>query len=171
MTNRAGVWIDHKQAVLVLVNNAGTEVKKIKSDIQKPVRVIGRSKSAAAYPKNDFLAEDRREHKIEDHRKKFYDEVIACLRGAEMLLILGPGEAKYEFCNRIKRRKLRIGVLELETTDKMTDRQLAAKVSEHFASITANKVTTARKTAKRKAAAAKAGRRRQKSEKELLRVR
>ena len=121
MTNKAGVWIDHKQAVLVLVNDAGTKIKKIKSDIQKPARAAGRAKSATPYTKNDFLAEDRREHKIEDHRKKYFDEVMACLRGEDTLLVLGPGEAKYEFCKRIQSRKLRIGIVELETTDKMTD--------------------------------------------------
>jgi hypothetical protein len=163
MTNKAGVWIDHKQAVLVLITDAGKEVKKIKSDIQKPARVAGRSKSATVYTKNDFLAEDRRAHKIEDHRKRFYDEVIASLRGMDTLLILGPGEAKGEFRKRIKNQKLRIGVVELETTDKMTDRQLAARVSEHFASINVNKVATSRKAAKRKAASATAVRHRQKS--------
>ncbi len=163
MTNKAGMWIDHKQAVLVLFNDSGTEVKKIKSGIQKPARIAGRAKPTTSYTKNDFLALDRREHKIEDHRKKYYDEVIASLRGTGTLLVLGPGEAKYEFCNRIKAQKLRVGIVELETTDKMTDRQLAAKVIEHFASSNANKAATSRKAAKRKAAAATAGRRRQKS--------
>jgi len=85
--------------------------------------------------------------------------VIGCLRGAEAILILGPGEAKGEFSKRIKSKKLRVGIVELETTDKMTDRQVATKVGEHFASINANKAADSRKSAKKKAATATARRR------------
>jgi hypothetical protein len=165
MAIKAGVWIDHTQAVVVLLSDAGTEIKKIKSDLEKRPRATGRAKSATPYTKNDFLAEDRRERKIEDHQKKYYDEVIAHLRGAEALLILGPGEAKGEFRKRIKRQKHRVGVVELETTDKMSDRLVASKVAEHFASINANKAAVSRKAAKKKAATATIGRRTKKSAK------
>ena len=60
--------------------------------------------------------------------KTFYNEVIACIRDAEAILIVGPGEAKGEFIKRLKSNELRGRIVELETTDKMTDRQLAAKV-------------------------------------------
>ena len=165
MATKAGLWIDHKQAIVVLFTDAGMEFKKIKSDLEKRPRATGRAKSATQYTKNDFLAEDRRGHKIEDHRTKYYDEVIACLRGAEAILILGPGETKGEVSKRIKSQKLRVGVVELETTDKMTDRQVAATVGEHFSSINATKASTSRKTAKKKAAAASAERRTKKSRK------
>jgi len=148
MATKAGVWIDHTRAIVVLLSDAGEEVKKIKSDMEKRARATGRAKSATPYTKNDFLAEDRRGHKIEDHRKKYYDEVIACLRGAEAILILGPGEAKGELKKRIESKKLRVGIVELETTDKMSDRQIGSKVAEHFASIAANKPATSRKTRK-----------------------
>ena len=64
---------------------------------------------------------------------KYYDEVLACVSGADSIFVLGPGEAKGEFIKRIKSKKLRGTAVELETTDKMTDRQLAAKVEQHFA--------------------------------------
>jgi hypothetical protein len=65
-------------------------------------------------------------------------------------LILGPGEAKGEFNKRIKSKKLRGVTVELETADKMTDRQLAAKVREHFATASASKSVDPKKTAKKK---------------------
>jgi hypothetical protein len=163
MANKAGVWIDHKQAVVVLLEGAGKEVKKIKSDIAKPRRASGRAKSSTPYTKNDFLAEDRREHKIEDHRKKYYDEVIDCLRGSESLLILGPGAAKGEFRKRITSQKLRIGIVESETTDKMSDRQVAAKVIEHFASAKATKTAAPKRDPKKNAPTARPAKRKSKS--------
>ena len=133
MSVKAGVWIDHQQAVLVLITDAGKEIKKITSGIEAP----DRSRSHNSYTPNDFTAEDRLERKFDSHLKDFYDEVIACLQGSDAILILGPGEAKGELHKRLASKKLRGLIVEVETADKMTDRQLAAKVAAHFAAIPA----------------------------------
>lgn len=148
MSVKVGVWIDHKQAILVLVTDTGKEIKKITSGIERPLR----SRSNNPYTPNDFVAEDTLERKSDSQLKNFYDEVIACLQGAEALLILGPGEAKGEFHKRLKSKKLRDLIVELETADQMTDRQLAAKVAEHFATIPAKNSVSPKKTAKKKTA-------------------
>jgi len=132
MATKAGVWIDHKQAIVVLVTDAGLEVKKFKSVMERPARPASGSRSKNRYTPNDFVAEDRRERKVVGDRKQVYEEVLACIRGADALLILGPGEAKGEFSKHVQSKKLRGLKVELETSDKLTDRQLAAKVSEHF---------------------------------------
>jgi len=58
--------------------------------------------------------------------------MIACIRDAEAILLLGPGEAKGELKKRIERDKLGGRIVGVETVDKMTDRQIAAKVRQHF---------------------------------------
>src|SRR5437870_10158064 len=118
MATKAGVWIDHKRAIVVLVTDGRQEIKTIASDIAKTGRSTGGALSNRQYTKNDFVAEDRLERKDVRHRNQYYDEVIACLRGAEGILVLGPGEAKGEFSKRIKSKKLRGCILDLETTDK-----------------------------------------------------
>ena len=133
MAVKAGVWIDHQQAVLVLITDAAKEIKKISSGIEAPVR----SRSHNSYTPNDFTAEDRLERKFDSRLEDFYDEVIASLQGSEAILILGPGEAKGELHKRLTSKKLRGRVVEVEAADKMTDRQLAAKVARHFAAIPA----------------------------------
>ena len=148
MAIKAGVWIDHKQAIVVLLTDAGHEIKKFKSGIDEPVRPSSSSHPKHKYTRNDFIAEDSRERKLEGDRKKVYDEVLACIRGADSLLILGPGEAKGEFSKHIKAKKVRGVVVELETTDKMTDRQLAAKVNEHFSKAPAGKSVARKRAAK-----------------------
>ena len=146
MSMKAGVWIDHKQATVVLVTDAGQVIKKVKSGMETAGRPTGASRSKHKYTKNDFVADDRLERKDVSHHNEYYDEVVACLRGAEAILILGPGEAKGEFSKRIKSKKLRGLIVELETTDKMTDRQIAAKVGQHFAKAPARKSTAPKKT-------------------------
>jgi stalled ribosome rescue protein Dom34 len=148
MAIKAGVWIDHTQAIVVLMTDTGQEIKKFTSGIDQPVRPSSSSHPKHKYTPNDFVAEDRRERKLVGHRKEVYDEVLACIRGADSLLILGPGEAKGEFSKHIKAKKVRGIVVELETTDKMTDRQLAAKVSEHFTKAPARESVARKRTAK-----------------------
>ena len=162
MATKAGVWIDHRQAIVVLVTDAGQEIKKIAFDIGQPVQSRGGSRSKNKYTPNDFVAEDRLERKVENDRKDYYDDVIASIRGADSLLILGPGEAKGEFSKHIKAKKLRGVVVELETADKMTDRQLAAKVKQHFPTSSDKKSAPPKKTAK-KPDTATAGKRPKKS--------
>ena len=148
MAAKAGVWIDHKQAIVVLLADAGQEIKKIAFDIGQPVLPAGGSQQKNKYTPNDFVAEDRRERKIENNRNDYYDRVITSIRGADSLLILGPGEAKGEFRKHITAKKLRGLTVELETTDKLTDRQLAAKVRAHFTKDTAKQSAAPKKKAK-----------------------
>ena len=49
------------------------------------------SRSKHKYTPNEFVAEDTRERRLVDEHKKVYDEVLASIRGADALLILGPG--------------------------------------------------------------------------------
>jgi len=145
MSIKAGVWIDHQQAVLVLITDAGKEIKKMTSGIEGP----DRSRSHNSYTPNDFTAEDRLERKFDSHLKVFYDEVIASLQGSETVLILGPGEAKGELHKRLASKKLHGLVVEMETADRMTDRQVAAKVAQYFAAIPDKNSNSPKKKAKK----------------------
>ncbi len=148
MATKAGVWIDHKQAIVVLVTDAGQESKKFQGGVEQAARPAGSTRSKNTYTRNDFIAEDRREQKLVNDRKRVYEEVLVFIRGADALLIVGPGEAKGEFGKYIKAKKLRGLAVELETTDKMTQRQLAGKVSEHIAKPPAGKTVSPKKKAK-----------------------
>lgn len=77
--------------------------------------------------------EDTRERHFEDQLTKYYDDVIATLRDAEGILIFGPGEAKGELKKRLEHSGLGARIVGIETVDKMTERQIAAKVRERLA--------------------------------------
>ena len=164
MATKAGVWIDHKQAIVVIVTNAGNEIKKIAFDIGQPVRSARSKRPKGKFTPNDYIAEDRLERKVENDRKDYYDDVIASLRGAAAILILGPGEAKGEFVKRINSKKLFAGIVEQETADKMSDRQLAAKVAEHF-----NKAPVRKSVAPQASKKAMSGERARKTAKSIIR--
>jgi hypothetical protein len=76
--------------------------------------------------------EDPRDRKYANQLNKYYDKVIAAIRGADSIQIFGPGEAKGELEKRIIRNGLKAHRPAIEATDKMTDPQIAVKVREHF---------------------------------------
>jgi hypothetical protein len=54
------------------------------------------------------------------------------IRDADSIQIFGPGEAKGELEKRLDSEGLKKFIVGIETVDKMTDRQIAAKVGARF---------------------------------------
>ena len=77
-------------------------------------------------------ADDVRQRELTGHLNIYYDEVVSCIREADSILILGPGEAKGELKKRLEKDNLGGRIVGIETADKMTDPQIVAQVREHF---------------------------------------
>jgi hypothetical protein len=133
MNHKVGIWIDHKKAVIVFTSMDGVTAKTLESEVGPHARYSSR----AGYPTSDGPQDGRGEKKYEErygqHLDRYYDEVISQLGQPEALLIFGPGEAKLQLKERLSRSKaLPEDIVEIETTDKLTDPQIVAKVKEHF---------------------------------------
>jgi len=125
-----GLWIDHRKAVIVIVTDKGEEAKEITSNIEKHVRFSG--DSIGTDRRMQSTADDQRDRQYANHLNKYFDEVVAFIQDAETIQIFGPGEAKGELKKRLERKKFTGNVDVVETVDKMTDRQIAAKVRLRF---------------------------------------
>ena len=125
MTKEIGLWIDHRKAVIVIVSDNGEEVKEITSHMEKHIRYS-----------NDYSqggsSEDIRDRQFGDHLNTYYDAVLDAVRDGNTIQIFGPGEAKGELKKRLESGGFKGHILAIETVDKMTDRQIAAKVRERF---------------------------------------
>jgi hypothetical protein len=132
MTRDAGLWIDHRKAVIVVVSDEGEATRRVSSQVEKHVRFSGGAGSGESHRSQRGTGEDTRERRHEGQLDRYYDVVIAHLRDAHAILIFGPGEAKGELKARLERDGLGASVVAVETVDKMTDRQIAAKVRERF---------------------------------------
>ena len=128
----AGLWIDHRKAVIVLITDKGEETKLIISKAEKQLRRSGDSPLKGPYEAQQVPLEDSRQRLFTGNLNIYYDAVIACLRDTDAILIFGPGEAKGELKKRLVKNKLGGRIVGVETVDKMTDRQIAAKVRQHF---------------------------------------
>jgi hypothetical protein len=133
MATQAGLWIDHRKAVIVMVTDAGEETKLVESNVERHVRYSGGAQTATAHESKPGTGEDTRDRHFAGQLDKYYDEVIAFVRDAEEILIFGPGEAKGELKARLERGGLGARIVGVHTVDKMTDRQIAARVREYMA--------------------------------------
>jgi stalled ribosome rescue protein Dom34 len=126
MKKEIGLWIDHREAVIVTLFDREEKTERITSDIEKHVHDAGLGNDSR---ENRRAALDRR---FDDHLSRYYAEVIAYLGNADSILIFGPGEAKSEFQKQLEGQALGECIVGIETTDSMTDGQVVAKVREYF---------------------------------------
>lgn len=132
MKTNMGLWIDHRQAIIVRVFEHGEEVKHLVSNLPKRVRFSGTSRSRDENDSNNDYAENKRDRRFEELLNRYYDDVIAELVHADAILIIGPTEAKFELQKRLSDTKLESQVLAVEAVDKMTENQIVAKIREHY---------------------------------------
>lgn len=132
MKTNIGMWIDQREAVIVLGSGESAEVKVILSHADKqPGRIDGK-RSIAAFESFLVEADDVSQRKFTEDLAHYYDEILSIVSGAQALLIFGPGEAKGHLRKHLETSLARGCVIHVEPADKMTDRQIAAHVREHF---------------------------------------
>ncbi len=132
MKRKVGLWIDHRQAIIVSVTEAGEEIGLITSQAEKQLRRAGDSPLKGPFESLQVPQDDSRQRALTGHLNIYYDDVIANIRDAEAILIFGPGEAKGELKKRLERDHLDGRIVGIETVDNMTEPQIAAKVRQHF---------------------------------------
>jgi hypothetical protein len=134
MSNQVGIWIDHQKAVIVSASADRAAATTLESNVGPHSRYSGRA--GATMPEGgpqDEGGEKRYEKRFGRHLDQYYDEVIRHVGQADALLILGPGEAKLQLKERLRHHKaLSTCTVEIETTDKLTDQQIIAKVKAHY---------------------------------------
>ena len=65
MNTAAGIWIDHRKAVIVIVSDQGERTRQIESDVEKHVRFSGGSRSEQG------VAEDQQGSPITGHLTRY----------------------------------------------------------------------------------------------------
>ena len=132
MNAEVGLWIDHKKTVIV--NGQGNEIVTLESNLEEDPRLTsGHGKTP--FGAKVFLTDNHLDRRFMERLNKYYLDVIAKLRDARSIVIMGPGEAKFELEKRLQHAGLKENVVAIETADKLTDRQIAARVKKYFASL------------------------------------
>ena len=133
MYTNIGIWIDHKEAMLVSLEGSTPHLKRIKSDAERHFRVSGGWKSGSITGGQSIFKEQKAEQRRKHQYRKYYKKIIRHLAKSERILLLGPGEAKQELAKEISKLKsIRPEISAIEPCEKITDKQLTAKVKSFF---------------------------------------
>lgn len=124
MSRDVGVWIDHKKAVIVSIAAGHVTTTTLESDVGPHPHYSGSQEGGG-----EKKYEERHNLRLD----QYYDEVISQIGQPDALLLFGPGEAKLQLRDRLGRSQaLSKRIVAVESTDKLTDPQIVAKVKEHY---------------------------------------
>ncbi len=98
-----GVWIDQRKAIILAVTDKGERMKLILSDVEKQLRRSGDSPPKGNHESQQAPSSDSRRKAFAGHLNTYCDAIVAFLHDAESILIFGPGEAKGELKNVLKK--------------------------------------------------------------------
>jgi len=132
MKKEIGLWIDHRKAVIVIIENDVDITREIRSNIEKHKQILGNIPAVMSNVSKGSTAEDMQDRKFGSQLGRYYEGVTSFIRNADSIWIFGPGEAKIELENHLKYKELGARVVGIETVDKMTNQQITAKVRDHF---------------------------------------
>lgn len=127
MKKEVGLWIDHREAFLVTITNNGEETTRFYSNMEKDGQFSENSWSVGLQK-----AENMQDRKNTHGLNRYYDSIIKYIRAADSIQIFGPGEAKVELAKRLENRNPRQRLVRIETTDKLSEPQITAKVRQYF---------------------------------------
>lgn len=129
---KAGIWLDHRKAVIVLTGTPRDHTVRVLSKVEKHPERAGDRPMKGPYEARQVPADDKRQRALTGELNHYYDAIIGAIGDAQPLLIFGPGEAKVELKNRLEIKGLGSRIAAIETADKMTDRQIGARVGDFF---------------------------------------
>ena len=142
MKKYIGIWVDHKKAVLVsktrpeqsYEKDAEVMVTAINSEVERKVRLSGGARTRSVpWGPQEVAVDSKIEARQKQQLIKFYQQIIEFVKDADKILIMGPGEAKLELKKEASKSKvLATKIVDLQTCDKMTNNQIAAKVQSYF---------------------------------------
>ncbi|MFN9717986.1 MAG: hypothetical protein ACK58L_04775 [Planctomycetota bacterium] len=131
MKTNVGVWVDHSEAMVVTLGEGGETSERVRSKAESQMRRSSDHRTGTFEPLA-VPADDVKGKIFAADLNHFYDDVFTRIKGAEALLILGPGEAKTELKKRIEGKYGAPQSIHVETADRMSDAQVAATVRKHF---------------------------------------
>jgi hypothetical protein len=129
----AGLWIDHQKAVVVTLSDEGERIEEFVSYAEQQPGRINEKYFTVSFESQLVKADDRQQRGFTEHINKLYETVLSRIRRAQSVLIFGPGEAKGELKKIMEYHSHTVRDVVVETADKMTDNQIAAKIHQHYA--------------------------------------
>lgn len=130
--NKVGLWIDYRKTIIVSVMEKWEEIKKVVLVSERYPQYSISSTLKDSYSPLQIPANYIPQRIFQERVNIYYDEVIASICDANSILIFGSNTAKYELKYRLEMNKLGDRIVGIETVDRMTERQISAKILQQI---------------------------------------
>jgi hypothetical protein len=128
-----GIWIDHKEAIMVSIEDGQTKVDRIESHAESYFRPSGGWKAGGTCVAQSVSKEQKAEQRRKNQYHSFYQMIIKKADVASKIFIFGPGEAKLELAKEVEKIRGKHAKIEaVEASDRLTENQIVAKVKSFF---------------------------------------
>ena len=131
MGKKVGIWLDCEKAYIISLFEEKHVVETVESNVETRLRFTGESKSfsgrGGALVNLSKKKTKRKKHQVD----QFIVSLAKRISSAEGIFIFGPAETKRELSKVLIRRKDKSSVY-VEPADKMTEKQMIARVRKHF---------------------------------------
>ncbi len=131
--NKAGIWIDKKEAKIVTIEKEKVRLLTIASNIED-FHVKGGSGTRLKGGPQDVVQDSKYLEREKHQMKEFFDDVIKHVAVADMIVITGPAQTGNKLFDVLEEKYISLAekVIGVEKTDSMSDPQLLAWVKNYF---------------------------------------
>ncbi|MCK4344946.1 MAG: hypothetical protein KAX05_06625 [Bacteroidales bacterium] len=133
MEKNIGIWLDNEKAYIITLVNNNERVEKIESNVESRVRYNGEKKAYSRLG-GMFINPQKKKTKRKKHQlKDYFDNILQKTRDANEIYIFGPADAKNNLKKTFQKEKnLKEKVKKVESSDKLTQNQMVARVKKVF---------------------------------------
>lgn len=133
MSNRIGVWLDSKKAVVVRLNESDSKLKLIESGIKGREREPGQGKKFGRFGMHFISFEKSKQRKNAEKEKRFFKSIIDEIKNSQEVVVFGPSETKTKLQKEIiENKSLKLELSGVKDADSMSDNQITAWVKDYF---------------------------------------
>lgn len=127
-----GVWLDTKQAFIITFTGSEPTTEVILSEIED-FHPIGGSRSKTPWGPMENVPEKKYEERRKHQQRRYFDEILAKVKGSNHLYLFGPADLKDKLKNEVlQRHEFRTCKVKAESADSMTDPQKIAQVKKYY---------------------------------------
>ncbi|WP_150913586.1 hypothetical protein [Marinobacter halotolerans] len=128
----AGIWIDQRKAVTVILGKDSLDMSIIELDAELPSRTSGGHRQQAPYPHQDVAAENHRQPKYAAEMLDYFRKIYRRIKTADELVLIGPDKSRQQFINFLMQQRSPIGLRECMPVGLMSNSDVARYVCRVF---------------------------------------
>jgi hypothetical protein len=140
MSNGAGIWLDHRLAVVVNFTGDGHRLEKFQSGLRMLIKDVDGTQQRSLFGTKSKGARSPKPAPAEKaDLNAFFEDVAHAVQNADSIAVIGPGIAKSDLRKHLEKWKLDNRIVSVEPAERMSDRQLVAHFQKTLFPETAKK--------------------------------